>query len=71
MTFFDMESFILERRWECYINKQNILKATKKTLLSNGDDSHNEDSSTTSNFWKSPTSKSLSKSQCYDGDKNS
>ena len=30
MTFFDMESFILEKRWECYNNKQNILKATKK-----------------------------------------
>ena len=56
MTFFDIESFILERRWECYINKQNILKATKKTLLSNDDDSTNEDSSIKSNFWKSPTS---------------
>ena len=60
MTFFDMESFILERRWECYINKQNILKATKKTLLSNNDDSTNEDSSTSSNFWKSLTSNSPS-----------
>jgi len=55
MTFFDIESFILERRWEYYINKQNILKATKKTLLSNDDDSTNEDSNTHSNFWKSPT----------------
>ena len=60
MTFFDIESFILERWWECYINKQNILKATKKTLLSNDDDSTNEDSSIKSNFWKSPTSNALS-----------
>ena len=51
MTFFDIESFILERRWECYINKQNTLKATKKTL-SNEDDSTNEGtlSSTTSDL---------------------
>ena len=39
----DIESFILERRWECYINKQNTLKATKKMLLSNDDDSTNGD----------------------------
>lgn len=60
MTFFDMESFILEKRWECYINKQNILKAIGKTSLSNNDDTTNADSSTTSEFWKSPTSHSPS-----------
>ena len=53
MTFYDMESFILERRWEYHIKKQNLLKKTPIQSVSS-------DIKDSTDFWKSPSSNSPS-----------